>query len=54
MDWHLKLRRQYSEFFLQVCSTHAVSSKESVNNSLGVKYKSSLGVLLRGIWVSMV
>ena len=37
----LKLNKQYSESLLQVCSTHAVSSRDNVVNSLWVKYKSS-------------
>ena len=34
---HLKLNKQYSESLLQVCSMHAVSSRDNVVNSLWVK-----------------
>ena len=46
---HLKLNKQYSESLLQVCSMHAVSSRDNVVNSLWVKCKSSRGVSDRGM-----
>ena len=36
-----KCNRQYSDCCLHVCSTQAVNSKDTVVNSLCVKYKSS-------------
>ena len=49
-----KSNRQYSDCHLHVCSTQAVNSKDSVVNSLCVKYKSSRGVVDKGMMVSVV
>ena len=49
-----KRNRQYSDCHLHVCSTQAVNSKDTVVNSLCVKYKSSQGVVDKGMWVSAV
>ena len=49
-----KCNRQYSDCRLHVCSTQAVNSKDTVVNSLCVKYKSSRGVVDKGMWVSAV
>ena len=49
-----KRNRQYSDCHLHVCSTEAVNSKDIVVNSLCVKYKSSQGVVDKGMWVSAV
>ena len=49
-----KHNRQYSDCHLHVCSTQAVNSKDTVVNSLCVKYKSSQGVVNKGMWVSAV
>ena len=46
--------RQYSKSHLHIYSTHAVSKRESVTSSLGVKYKSNRGVLANGMCFSMV
>ena len=50
----LKRNRQYSDCRLHMCSTQAVNSKDTVVNSLCVKYKSSRGVVDKGMWVSAV
>ena len=39
---------------LHVCSMQAVNSKDTVVNSLCVKYQSSQGVVDKGMWVSVV
>ena len=49
-----KRNRQYSDCHLHVCSMQAVNSKDTVVNSLCVKYKSSRGVVDKGMWVSAV
>ena len=49
-----KRNRQYSDSHLHVCSMQAVNSKDTVVNSLCVKYKSSRGVVDKGMWVSAV
>ena len=49
-----KCNRQYSDCHLHVCSMQAVNSKDTVVNSLCVKYKSSRGVVDKGMWVSAV
>ena len=49
-----KCSRQYSDCHLYVCSTQVVNSKDTVINSLCVKYKSSRGVVNKGMWVSVV
>ena len=49
-----KCNRQYSDCRLHVCSMQAVNSKDTVVNSLCVKYKSSRGVVNKGMWVSAV
>ena len=51
---HSKCNRQHSDCCLHVCSTQAVNSKDTVVNSLCVKYKSSQGVFDKGMWVSAV
>ena len=53
-DLRSKCNRQYSDCHLHVCSTQAVNSKDTVVNSLRVKYKSSRGVVDKGMWVSAV
>ena len=47
-----KCNRQYSDCLLHVCSMQAVNSKDTVVNSLCVKYKSSQGVVDKGMWIS--
>ena len=49
-----KRNRQHSDCRLHVCSMQAVNSKDTVVNSLCVKYKSSRGVVNKGMWVSAV
>ena len=49
-----KRNRQYSDRHLHVCSMQAINSKDTVVNSLCVKYKSSRGVVDKGMWVSAV
>ena len=49
-----KCNRQYSDCHLHMCSTQAVNSKDTVVNLLCVKYKSSQGVVNKGMWVSAV
>ena len=49
-----KGNRQYSDCHLHMCSMQAVNSKDTVVNSLCVKYKSSRGVVDKGMWVSEV
>ena len=44
-----KRNRQYSDCHLHVCSMQAVNSKDTVVNSLCVKYKSSRGVVDKGM-----
>ena len=51
---HSKCNRQYSDCHLHMCSTQAVNSKDTVVNSLCVKYKSSQRVVDKGMWVSAV
>ena len=51
---HSKCNRQYSDCHLHMCSMQAVNSKDTVVNSLCVKYKSSRGVVDKGMWVSAV
>ena len=49
-----KRNRQYSDRHLHVCSTQSVNSKDTVVNLLCVNYKSSRGVVDKGMWVSAV
>ena len=49
-----KHNRQYSDCHLHVCSMQAVNSKDTVVNSLCVKYRSSRGVVDKGMRVSAV
>ena len=49
-----KCNRQYSDCHLHVCSMQAVNSKDTVVNLLCVKYKSSSGVVDKGMWVSAI
>ena len=49
-----KCNRQYSDCHLHVCSMQVVNSKDTVVNSLCVKYKSSREVVDKGMWVSAV
>ena len=49
-----KRNRKYLDCHLHVCSMQAVNSKDTVVNSLCVKYKSSRGVVDKGMWVSAV
>ena len=44
-----KCNRQYSDCHLHMCSTQAVNSKDTVVNSLCVKYKSSRGGVDKGM-----
>ena len=51
---HSKCNRQYSDCHLHMCSMQAINSKDTVVNLLCVKYKSSRGVVDKGMWVSVV